>query len=133
MARWLGIPERASVDGLSGLPAWIAQVRDALRETNAHYPLLFYGTDWLTFAHLVIALLFIGPYRDPARNIWVIEWAMVACVLVWPLALICGPIRGIPFAWQLIDCSFGVVGLIPLVICRRLIRQLEKSAQEPLL
>jgi len=125
LARWMGVPDGASADSLTGLTAWIAQVRDALLETDAKYPFLFYGTDWLAFAHLVIALLFIGPYRDPVRNIWVIEWAMIACVLVWPLALICGPIRGIPFTWQLIDCSFGVVGLIPLIVCRRLIKRLE--------
>lgn len=125
LARWLGVPDGISADSLTGLTAWIAQVRAALLETDAKYPFLFYGTDWLAFAHLVIALLFIGPYRDPVRNIWVIEWAMIACVLVWPLALICGPIRGISFTWQLIDCSFGVIGLIPLIVCRRLIKRLE--------
>lgn len=127
LVSWLGVREGTSPESLSGLTAWIVQVRDALQDTDAKYPFLFYGTDWLAFAHLVIALLFIGPYRDPVRNIWVIEWAMVACVLVWPLALICGPIRGIPFYWQLIDCSFGVVGLIPRIVCRKLIKRLEMA------
>jgi hypothetical protein len=49
---------------------------------------------------------------------------MIACVLVIPLALIFGPIRGIPFFHRLIDCSFGVVGIIPLWIVRNMIRQM---------
>jgi hypothetical protein len=34
--------------------------------------------------------------------------------------LISGPIRGVPFFWTLIDCSFGIVGAIPLLYCLRL-------------
>jgi len=86
-----------------------------------------YGTDWLAFAHLVIAVAFWGPLKDPVRNIWVIEFGMIACVLVIPLALIAGPIRGIPFFWQLVDCSFGVFGIIPLWLCRRDILRLEAA------
>ena len=40
---------------------------------------------------------------------------MIACAGVIPLALICGPIRGIPFGWSLIDMSFGVFGALPLI------------------
>jgi hypothetical protein len=47
---------------------WIARVYDALTETNARYPFLAYGTDWLAFAHLVLPLLFIRPYHNPVRN-----------------------------------------------------------------
>lgn len=50
---------------------------------------------------------------------------MIACVGVIPPALICGPIRGIPFGWSLIDMSFGVLGVIPLLVLRRLIKRLE--------
>ncbi len=49
---------------------------------------------------------------------------MIACVLVVPLALICGPLRGIPFFWRLIDCSFGILGFIPLWIARNDIRRI---------
>jgi hypothetical protein len=63
---------------------------------------------------------------NPKHN-WVIEFGMIACVLVMPLALICGHIREIPFFHQLIDCSFGVIGFMPLFICRKLISHLEKS------
>lgn len=88
-------------------------------------PFMLYGTDWLAFAHLVIAVAFYGPYRDPVRNIWVVEFGMIACAGIIPLALICGPIRGIPFWWSVIDMSFGVFGVIPLLIVRRMIKRLE--------
>jgi hypothetical protein len=107
-----------------GLVAWIDRVREGLVVTGANYPFLAYGTDWLAFAHLVIAMAFWGPWRDPVRNIWVIEWGMMCCVAVIPLALIAGPIRHIPFWWTVIDMSFGVVGVIPLIVVRRLIKRL---------
>jgi len=119
LARWLGATDNGAPGDYSGLAFWIVTVRNALRDTYAHYPFMAYGTDWLAFAHLVIATAFIGPWRDPVRNIWIFEWAMIACVAILPLALICGPLRGIPFYWRLIDCSFGVVGVVPLWWCRR--------------
>ena len=109
----------------SVLTNWIIEVYNAVKNTNALYPYLAYGTDWLAFAHLVIAVAFIGPFKDPVRNIWVIEFGMIACLMIFPLAFICGPIRGIPFYWQLIDCSFGVFGFVPLMLCRKQIKQLE--------
>jgi hypothetical protein len=108
----------------SGTVKWFLKIRDALVETNAKYPFIAYGTDWLAFAHFVIAIAFIGPLRDPVKNIWVIEFGMIACVLVIPFALVMGGIREIPFGWRLIDCSFGAFGIIPLWFCRRLIMQL---------
>jgi hypothetical protein len=104
----------------SGLAYWLGFVREGLEFADSRYPFLAYGTDWLAFAHIVIAIAFLGPIKDPVKNIWVVEFGMIACILVIPLALICGHIRGIPFFWQLIDCSFGVVGLIPLAIVRKL-------------
>jgi hypothetical protein len=108
-----------------GVLRWLVTVRDGVIATNRAYPFLAYGTDWLAFAHLVIAALFIGPLRDPVRNVWVVEWGMIACVAVIPLALIAGPIRGIPFYWRLVDASFGVIGIVPLWLCLRDIRALE--------
>ena len=125
LARLLGARDGSATDEYSGLLAWIVRVRNGLLATQAQYPFLAYGTDWLAFAHLVIATAFWGPLKNPVRNVWVIEWGMIACVLIIPLALICGPIRGIPFGWQLIDCSFGVVGIVPLWLCRRDIREIE--------
>jgi hypothetical protein len=103
---------------------WISFVHQGVTETHQEYPFLFYGTDWLAFAHIVLAIAFIGPLRDPVRNIWVINFGMIACILVIPLAMICGPLRGIPFFWRLIDCSFGVFGIIPLYIAWRYTRQI---------
>ncbi|MFF3204636.1 hypothetical protein [Streptomyces sp. NPDC002962] len=113
---------------LPGLMEWIERVRRGLDTADADYPFLLYGTDWLAFAHLVIAVAFYGPYRDPVRNIWVVEFSMIACVGIVPLALICGPLRGIPFWWSVIDMSFGVFGVIPLYVVRRKIKRLESTA-----
>lgn len=125
LSNWLGVPEGIAGTQASGLLGWLGTVREGLIATEARYPFLFYGTDWLAFGHLVIAILFIGPIKEPVRNVWVVQWGMITCVLVIPAALICGEVRGIPFAWRLIDCSFGVVGIIPLIVCLRAIRELE--------
>lgn len=98
---------------------WLLKVLMAYRQVNAQYPFLLYGYDWLAFAHFVPAVLFIGPYRDPIKNIWVIEFGLIACVLILPLAFIAGYFRGIPIGWRLADCSFGVFGFVPLWICYR--------------
>lgn len=107
------------------LNIWITKVYQALKEMNNRFPFLAYGYDWLAFAHLVIALFFIGPWKDPLKNIWIIEAGIIACVMVFPLAFLAGRIRGIPIYWQFIDCSFGLVGLIPLLLCYRKIKSLE--------
>jgi hypothetical protein len=116
---------------LPGLMEWIERVREGLDATDEKYPFVLYGTDWLAFAHLVIAVAFYGPYRDPVRNIWFIEFGIIACAGIVPLALICGPIRGIPFWWSVIDMSFGVFGVIPLYIVRRRIKRLEALTAAP--
>lgn len=105
--------------------AWIEKVHFAFVHTNKQYPFLAYGYDWLAFAHFVLAILFIGPLKDPVRNKWVIEFGMIACVLIIPFAFIAGHFRGIPIGWRLVDCSFGVIGLIPLSICLSKVKQLE--------
>ena len=105
--------------------AWIHKVYFAIVHTNRQYPFLAYGYDWLAFAHFVLAILFIGPFRDPVRNKWVIRFGLIACVLIIPFAFIAGHFRGIPLGWRLIDCAFGVIGLIPLSICLAKITQIE--------
>ena len=106
------------------LIAWIAKVHRGLQATYAVYPFMGYGTDWLAFGHLVIALFFIGPLIDPVRNTWIIHVGQTACVAVIPIALICGEIREIPMWWRVIDCSFGVFGFIPLWLAARMTRRL---------
>lgn len=113
--------------GASGLAHWIGRVQRGLHDTDARYPFLAYGTDWLAFGHLMIAVAFVGPLRDPVRNRWVLTFGMIACVCVVPWALVFGPVRGIPFFWRLIDCSFGIIGIIPLWLCRRDIDELERA------
>ena len=115
----------------SHLLPWVERVNEGLTATNAHYPFLAYGTDWLAFAHLVITIAFIGPYLDPVRNKWVITFGLIACAGVLPLALIAGPLRGIPLYWRLIDCCFGVFGCIPLWIVHRKITRLEAHSTIP--
>lgn len=107
-----------------GLVEWFSRVEEGLTVTNDAYPFIAYGTDWLAFAHLVIAVAFWGPLRDPVRNVWVVDFGLIACAGVIPLALICGPIRDIPFGWTLIDMSFGVFGAVPLLLVRRMIGRL---------
>src|SRR5262245_11397037 len=61
----LGIEPSMPPSSYAGLHYWIATVAAALEEVHAKYPFIAYGTDWLAFAHLVIAVAFIGPLRDP--------------------------------------------------------------------
>lgn len=122
----LGITQGVPPESYEGLAYWIATVNEALVNTDRDYPFLFYGYDWLAFAHLAIAVSFIGLYRKPVRNIWIVHFAMIACAGVIPLAFICGAIRDIPIFWILIDCSFGVFGFIPLYVLHVYIKKLEK-------
>ena len=122
-----GLEHVAPAEAGNGFDRWILTVRNGLRESYARYPWLAYGTDWLAFAHLVIAVFFIGAFIDPVRNVWILQAGIIACVLVVPLALIGGAVRQIPIGWRLIDCSFGVFGVIPLLYSLRLTRSLENK------
>ena len=114
-------------DHAPALNGWFLRVDHALADTNAHYPFLAYGTDWLAFAHIVIAIVFIGPFVAPLRNKWVVTWGLLCSAGIFFLALIAGPVRGIPPYWRLIDCSFGLLGVIPLLICLHYVRHIERA------
>ncbi|MGB8191086.1 MAG: hypothetical protein WCF67_04160 [Chitinophagaceae bacterium] len=114
----------------SALQNWLDRVWLGVKEAHERHPFLFYGFDWLAFAHILIAILFIGPYKDPVRNKWVIDWGIISCIAVFPLAMIAGPVRGIPWFHILIDCSFGLVGIIPLLMVKRWILQLERLQRQ---
>src|SRR5437899_915405 len=73
IAAFRGLERVAAADAGSGFDRWILTVRDGLRESYAIRPWLAYGTDWLAFAHIVIAVFFIGPFIDPFRNVWVLR------------------------------------------------------------
>ena len=113
---------------------WSAYAAEAVEHVAGTYPFLFYGTDWLAFAHVVIALAFLGPYADPMRNRWVIIWGLWSCVLVLPLAFLWAPIRGIPFFWRCVAASFGILGAVPLwLVHRRIDRASAGTDENPVL
>jgi hypothetical protein len=78
-----------------------------------------YASDWLAFGHFV-AGFFVLPLIDPMRYRVILQVGRAACAGVMAVALICGPIRSIPWFWTLIDCSFGIAGAIPFVYCLHL-------------
>jgi hypothetical protein len=129
--RWLdGVLDDRSLPFVARTPwlvHWIDHVTVGIGETGRRYPFMAYGTDWLAYAHLILAILFLGTLRDPARNVWVVQFGLIACAAIVPLALIAGPVRGIPFWWTCIDLSFGVFGAIPLLIAYRYIRRLART------
>jgi hypothetical protein len=108
---------------------WLLRIQSDLRDITTAHPVLFYGTDWLAFGHFMIALAFVGALRDPVKNVWLFTFGMLACVCVVPYALIFGAIRGIPFWWRLIDCSFGVFGIIPVWLCRKWVDELRRPCE----
>lgn len=100
---------------------WLKHVSQALYATP---DLVLYGTDWLAFAHIVIALFFIPVCQRPLQHKANIYIGMWACLLVFPLALIFGPLRGIPLFHRLIDCAFGLFGFLYLYYILKKINQL---------
>lgn len=112
--------------GEASVQTWLRFVHNGVVATDRDYPFMAYATDWLGFAHLVIAIAFLGPFVDPVRNKWVLVFGVIACVCVLPLAFIAGPIRDIPIYWRCFDSCFGLFGAIPLLFCLRDVRSLEK-------
>lgn len=122
LVRWTGAEQRADAPGGTDIPGWavwLVKVRHALADTNLRHPFMAYGYDWLAFGHFVIAVAFVGAWRDPVRNRWLFDFGLIACALLIPYAVIFGGLRGIPMGWRLIDCAFGVFGALPLWLCRR--------------
>lgn len=100
---------------------WIKSLYNDIQSTPA---VMFYGTDWLAFAHIIISLFFIPVYLNPKKYKINLKIGIAACFLIFPLAFICGPIRSIPFFHQIIDCSFGVFGSAYLYFILRKINNL---------
>ena len=109
------------------LGGWIETIYNAVKQTP---DVVLYGTDWLAFAHIIIALFFIPVYINPIRYKANLIVAMAACGAVFILAFVCGPIRGIPFFHQLIDCSFGFIGFFPLWFVYKKVNQIETLNQK---
>ncbi len=123
-ARWLG----ADFGGGGLVPefvaAWLRHADAGVKAVDATAPFVWYGTDWLAFGHVVIAIAFVGAWREPIRNQWLYRFGMIACVAVIPWALVFGALRGIPLWWRAIDCSFGIVGYFPCRWCERAVQRL---------
>ncbi len=108
-----------------GHSAWLLGLKKALIVAHEQYPYLVFLSDWLFFAHVAIAIAFIGPFRQPLRNRWVIDFGLIVCGLVIPATLIFGALRDIPWYWQVFDMTFGAGGVLLLMIVRRMVRRLE--------
>lgn len=115
-----------AADAWPALGEWISKVHEAFVEMDNAYPFLSYGYDWLAFGHFVIAVAFIGAYRNPIRNRWVVDFGIIASALLVPYALIFGQLRGIPLFWRSIDSLFGIVGFALLWYARRELERIEK-------
>ena len=74
----------------------------------------------------IAVFFFIRPLWKPLESDWVLKCGLVCCAGIFPFALIAGHVRGIPLYWRLIDCSFGVLGALPLLYCLRLTRRMRK-------
>ena len=136
--RWLtqvtGARQLVEAPASTAVPVWaewLVKVETALHDINTRHPFIAYGGDWLAFGHFMIALVFVWAWREPVRNRWLYDFGLLACVLVIPYALIMGGVRGIPLWWRVIDCSFGVLGALPLWLCRRMAGKLaDEDSQE---
>lgn len=119
------------INNLSAFPPffqnWIMELANSIQQTP---DVMLYGTDWLAFAHIIIALFFVPVFIDPVKYKMNLQIGMLACVLVFPLAFICGSIRHIPFFHQLIDCSFGLIGITFLYFIHNCIKKLSSSLHE---
>jgi len=124
LASWLGITAPERYLELHGLQHWIAYVLFGLEQTYERFPFFGYGTDWLAFGHLAVAVFFLRGFLHPEDSDWVLKCGLACCVGVIPLALIAGSIREIPFYWRLVDCSFGVFGMLPLWYCLHLSKRI---------
>lgn len=56
LADWLGVVSPERYADYHGLRRWIGFVLLGLEQTHARFPFLAYGTDWLAFGHLAIAV-----------------------------------------------------------------------------
>jgi hypothetical protein len=118
---WAWLPESGA--------SWLRTLDAGIGKTARDAPFMFYGTDWLAFGHLMIAVAFVGALVDPVRNRWLYLFGMVASALVPVWAAVFGHVRGIPIWWRFVDASFGVAAFIPSWLCWRWTRELELADQ----
>lgn len=110
------------------LSEWLLGVHRALIAALTTAPFLAYETDREGLSRILLGLLFLGPYRDPDRNRWVIDFGLLSCAAMVGLAFIAGPIRSIPVPWRWVDAGLAVLCAIPLLLCRHYLHLLEHIA-----
>ena len=104
-----------SMNGLfPALSTWIHHLAEGINDTYTRYPFIAYCMDWLAMAQLGFIVMFIGAYKNPTKNLWVIQAGMIVCLLHIATAFLSGLSRGIPWFWQLLDSSFGIIGFVIL-------------------
>jgi hypothetical protein len=104
---------------------WWWKVLSGVQYNNIHFGFLSYGYDWLAYFHLVIALALLGPLRDPVRNIWVLEFLMIAALGILPVSLIGGAVRGLPMWWRIFEIIFIIIAFLPLWRVWTFVKRLE--------
>lgn len=104
---------------------WLVQVRTQITHLNRTAPYILYGNDWLAFGHVGIALVFFWALRRPLKYKFLYDYGLLLCLMVIPWAAVCGALRGIPWWWRCIDSSFGLLGAVPLLVCKRLLSRIE--------
>src|SRR5262245_56488405 len=72
---------RISIYFPGDLSNWIRFVEQGLESTYSRFPFMAYGTDWLAFAHIVIAIFFIPTFRNPQENLPTVQSGILACIL----------------------------------------------------
>lgn len=104
---------------------WWTYVNQGVLETSSKYNFMRYGFDWLGFAHLIIAIAFIGPLRDPVKNQWVVQWGMIASGLGILMAFGWERLRDIPIWWSFVDAGISYLAFVILWLCNRWITKLK--------
>ena len=115
-----------SIQGPEPLIELLQEIRHDMRMLDENNSFVLYVADWLAFAHLVLAALFLMALKDPIRNVLVVRFGILCSLSVPILAIICIPMRGIPLFWILIDSSFALCA-IPLWIALKDIKKLEQG------
>lgn len=118
----------AAIDGPQRLVETIERILADMRMLRDAGSFVLYVADWLAYAHLVLAALFVMAMKDPVRNILVVRFGILCCLTVPILAVTCIPMRGLPLFWIFIDSSFALASL-PLWIALRDLRRLEEQAE----
>jgi hypothetical protein len=66
------------------IKGWLDEVLIGIQHTSKIILFFFMDIDGLPL-HICTCILFIGPFRDPVKNKWVIQFGVIACILVIPL------------------------------------------------